>query len=97
MLKTDRAFEVDEGIIIQDGAGFFSGAGSPVGSQAPLNSIYRDSQSLDVWKKVGPLDTEWELQAQDITVFKCFRGGDSGNLAASSSAPCTRSGGSDVI
>jgi|GEM_PF-4940394 len=58
-----RAFEVRNGVAVKGGAGFYSGSGSPAGNQASLNSIYRDADSLDVWKKTGPLDTDWTLQA----------------------------------
>lgn len=95
--NADRAFEVQHGFAVKGGAGFYSGTGSPVGNQAPLNSVYRDSDNTDVWEKVGPLDTDWVLRTNDITVFKCFQAGDSGNLNATSSIPCTKSGDSSGI
>jgi len=60
---SSRAFDVRNGVAVKGGVGFYSGAGTPVGCQAPLNSTYRDKDSLNVWKKTGPLDTEWTLQS----------------------------------
>ena len=61
--NADRAFEAQDGIIVCEGAGVFSGPGSPLGFQAPFNSVFRDSTSLDVWTKTGPGVNDWTLNA----------------------------------
>lgn len=88
----DKAFEVCDGIIIEDAAGVFSGSVSPIGTAAPQGSIYLRSNG-EHWKKNGPLDADWILiesggsgspnveggNASSIyTADQCLDGGNSG-------------------
>lgn len=90
----DRAFEVEEGIIIEEAAGVFSGSISPVGVSAPQGSLYLRTNG-ETWRKFGSNVVDWEIiesggsgvpniegGAPDTvyTADQCFDGGDpSGN------------------
>ncbi len=54
-----RAHEVEEGVILNDGTGIFSGLGSPVGTAAPQHSYYFDSTTGIMWYKYGVGDNDW--------------------------------------
>lgn len=61
-----RAFEVDGGIILNDGAGVFSGIGNPNdsgGTSAPLGSFYIDKSTGDYYRKLAAPDIGWTLQS----------------------------------
>lgn len=55
----NRAHEVEEGVILNDGTGIFSGTGSPVGTAAPQHSYYFDSSTGIMWYKYGVGDNDW--------------------------------------
>lgn len=56
----EKAFEVDEGFIVCDKAGIFSGDDSPIGSDAPLGSRYYRTDG-QVYDKIGPDVNDWEV------------------------------------
>jgi hypothetical protein len=57
----DKAFEADQGFLVSDASGFFSGVGTPLGSQAPVGSLYLQNDTAQVWKKFGSGVNDWEI------------------------------------
>jgi len=47
----EKAFEVNEGLIIDGAGGFFSGSGNPT-DDAPNGSFYTDTASSKLWQRV---------------------------------------------
>ena len=91
-INPEFSFDVDEnGISLKDNDGIVilyvtGGVGSPVGTQAPVPTIYVD-ENATLWRKFGPLATDWTEVESDRnldggfanSVFKpseCFDGGD---------------------
>ena len=91
-INPEFSFDVDEnGISLKDNDGNIvlyvtGGVGSPVGTQAPVPTIYVD-ENANLWRKFGALATEWTEVESDSnidggfanSVFKpseCFDGGD---------------------
>jgi len=74
------------------------GVGSPVGQQAPVPTLYIDEQAR-IWRKFGPLVTDWVLQEAGSTpqAFNCFRAGNATNTDAGSGIDCAKGGGADVF
>jgi hypothetical protein len=75
-INESKAFDVDEnGIGLLDSNGnrimyLTSGAGSPVGSPAPINTWYIDQSSRLIYYKYGALDSEWrQIRAEDIAAI----------------------------
>lgn len=68
----DGAFEIDEGIVIQKNneqvVGIFAGPDSPVGSQAPIGSRFRQTNGL-IWDKYGNGAGEWRI----VSVYQKFQ------------------------
>jgi hypothetical protein len=54
-----KAFETENGVILNDGTGFFSGSGSPVGTPAPIHTRYYDNATGIAWYKYGVGDNDW--------------------------------------
>ena len=58
----DDAFEVEQGLIIEGGAGTFSGSASPVGNQAPIGSQYKQTTNPPKWWiKFGSGINDWRI------------------------------------
>ena len=61
MAVVDKAFEVDNGIVVNDGAAIISGSGNPTGMIAPVGSLFLSTDNI-VWEKFGVLDNEWSVK-----------------------------------
>jgi hypothetical protein len=59
-LDVDRAYELDHGIIINNAQYIASGDASPIGTSAPLNTIYYQSNG-DVFRKTGLGVSDWSV------------------------------------
>ena len=60
-----KAFEVSQGVILNDGAGIFSGTDDPTtggGTSAPLGSKYIQTNGV-VWNKSGAAATDWTVES----------------------------------
>lgn len=69
MVDANKAYEVENGFLVEDGPFYTGGAISPVGLDAPTNTVYtqHDATGITFWKKYGALTTEWRpYSAQDI-------------------------------
>ena len=65
-MSTDKAFEVDGGIVVNDAAAILSGSGSPVGLSAPAGTLYLDSANV-LWKKFSSGNNDWRiLNGEDV-------------------------------
>jgi len=61
-----KAFETQNGFIVTDGTGVFSGPDSPVGFDAPVGAIYLRTNN-EVWKKYDLGSSSWHLlEASEI-------------------------------
>ena len=64
-INAEKAFDIDQdGLAIRDEDGnvlFYlaAGLGSPFGFQAPIGTEYMDQSTLFVFRKFGPLVTDW--------------------------------------
>jgi hypothetical protein len=59
-INQDRAFELPDGVIVNDAAGVFSGYDSPVGLDLPLGSLYLQNQGTGkIWQKSGLSVGNW--------------------------------------
>lgn len=77
VVDQEKAHEIREGLLVINGAGFFSGIGDPSGI-APLGSLYIDVASARIWKYVT---AGWTLQLAD-TASPGFSYGRGGNVPA---------------
>lgn len=68
MANVTKAFEVDNGIVINDGAAVLSGSGSPVGTEAPKGSLFLSTEDV-IWKKFGTGNNDWRAYAAEDIVF----------------------------
>lgn len=55
----EKAFDVSNGFVVEDGCGMFSGQGSPVGSQAVVGSRYFDCSTGLKYLKYGADADNW--------------------------------------
>jgi hypothetical protein len=55
-----KAFETKQGVLIEDGAGVFSGPDSPMGSDAPIGSLYLRTNN-ELWTKQSVGVNGWNL------------------------------------
>ena len=88
-----KAFEADEGIILNSASGLFAGSGDPSGT-VPLGSLYIDVASARLWKYIS---TGWTLQLADAASpgFPYGRGGNvpsSGFLNSPGGVPSNTTG-----
>ena len=78
-LDIKRAFDVTaEGIALKGDSCevklyIASGAGSPVGQDAPVPTVYVNETNADIWKKTGPNNTDWVLLDAGDKNFSIFK------------------------
>lgn len=68
-MDIDKAFEVETGILIEDGPFYTGGASSPIGLDLPVNTLYVQNvgDRVVIWQKYDTLVTDWRVfPAQDI-------------------------------
>ena len=70
-INPKNAFEITEdGLLFSESNGsnlyyFTGGSGSPVGQAAPLNTVYIDTDSNELWIKCGPDNNKgWDLRTK---------------------------------
>lgn len=68
-MDIDKAYEVEQGLLVENGPFYTGGASSPVGLDLPTRTLYlQDSASgVLIWRKFGAGVNDWrQLSAQDI-------------------------------
>jgi len=70
-MDVDKAFEVRDGFLVEDGPFYTGGTSSPVGLGLPFNTVYCQTLAAGhlIWKKVGAGDlaADWrQYSAQDV-------------------------------
>lgn len=86
--NSNKAHDVENGIVLNDGAGVFSGTGDPSvsgGTAAPLGSFYINVSDGSWWRKTSATDTDWTKQEIVSSALPCSRhsiSSDTGSIQA---------------
>jgi hypothetical protein len=73
-----KAFEIENGLLFEEGAYLLSGDAIPVGIDCPIGSFYihKTLNGFDLWEKKGVNNTDWFikdiLDPNDILVDSHF-------------------------